>query len=325
MHPSKHERVLITGATGFIGANLVRALLHREADVYALVRSESALWRLSELLPRIHVVTAALTQPAELSSVVRQVEPQSVFHLAHPSGYPTEPPARLSMLQAGVLGTANLLEAVRPIELRRFVHLGSSLEYGPRSEPLRESDCLEPSTLRGVAKAAATLLCRQFARAAAYPVVVLRPFSVYGYWESRTRLVAKAILAALRGQEFNLTAPGYRHDLVFIEDVCEACLAAWEVEQLDSEVINVGSGQQWTNEEVVALVQALTGQSMRIVAGKHPASPSDTSHWVADIDKAKSLLGWAPRHTLRSGLAKTIEWFRAHEALYAVMDNRPYG
>jgi nucleoside-diphosphate-sugar epimerase len=220
------------------------------------------------------------------------------------------------MLQTGVLGTANLLEAVSTIPLERLVHLGSSLEYGPRDRPLLESDRLEPRTFRGAAKAAATLLCQQFARSDHCSVVVLRAFSVYGPWEAGTRLVPTAILAALRHHDMNLTGPGHRRDLVFVQDVVEACLLAVQAEPIAGEIINVGSGRQWANEEIVAQVQAISGQRIRVQAGNYPPSPSDTGYCVADIEKAKRLLGWKPRHTLQSGLEETVTWFRRHLDLY---------
>ena len=219
------------------------------------------------------------------------------------------------MLRTVVLGTSNLLEATRPLACRCFVHMGSSLEYGPRARPLTETDALQPTTFRGAAKAAAALLCRQAVGGDGAPIVALRPFSVYGYWE-RGRLVPTAILSALLGRPMSLTTPGYRRDLVFVEDVVEACLRAGEADGAIGETINVGSGQQWSNEEVVEAVQALSGTRIPLSIGAHPASCSDTEHWVADIRKAKEVLGWEPEHTLTQGLEKTVAWFRLNAGLY---------
>jgi nucleoside-diphosphate-sugar epimerase len=219
------------------------------------------------------------------------------------------------MLRAVVLGTSNLLEAIGSLAYRRFVHVGSSLEYGPRARPLTETDALRPTTFRGVTKAAAALLCQQAAVSDERPIVVVRPFSVYGYWE-RGRLVPTAILSALRGRPMSLTTPGYRRDLVFVEDVVEACLRAGEADDIVGETINVGSGEQWSNEEVVEAVQALSGTRIPLSIGAHAASCSDTGHWVADIRRAKELLGWEPEHTLTQGLEKTIAWFRLNAGLY---------
>jgi nucleoside-diphosphate-sugar epimerase len=81
----------------------------------------------------------------------------------------------------------------------------------------------------------------------------------------------------------------------------------------DGEVFNVGSGQQWSNEDLVDRVQRLTDRNVRVRVGDYPAKTADTGYWVADIRKAAAVLGWRPRHDLARGLQKTIEWFRAHQ------------
>jgi nucleoside-diphosphate-sugar epimerase len=211
-----------------------------------------------------------------------------------------------------VEGAANLLRAAEPFAEARIVHVGSSLELGPREHPLRESDPLLPTTLRGVAKAAAALLCLEAARAGR-PVVVVRPFSVYGPWEAPSRFVACAIRAALRGEELPLTGPGHRRDYVHVDDVVDGILAAARAPGVAGEVFHLGTGVQWTNEELVEQVAKAVGRPLRVRAGAWPSSPSDVAHWVADPAKSRARLGWAPRHDLASGLAHTVAWFRARE------------
>lgn len=310
--------VLVTGAAGFVGANLTIELVRQGAEVHALVRPSTRLWRIAEIIPRLTLHLVDLTNGQELQKIINQVRPVFIFHLAAHGGHPLSTQDREETLRTNILGTANLLEAITPMDFQRFVHIGSFLEYGAKNKPLQESDRLEPSTFRGVAKAAATLLCQQIVQAnRRRPIVVLRPFSVYGYWEAPTRLVPTAIRAALYKQEIALTAPGYRHDWIFVEDMVEACLLSLQSEEVAGEIINVGSGHQWSNEEVVDTVQALSGQRVRIRVGAYPARPWDTTYWVADIRKAKRLLGWEPRHMLRSGLEKTLSWFRLNQGVYA--------
>jgi nucleoside-diphosphate-sugar epimerase len=309
------KRILVTGAAGFVGANLAEGLVRRNAEVHALVRPGSKLWRLAEIAPRLDVHPVELTNREELRVIIDEVRPEIVFHLAVRRAHLSEED-RLETLQTNIMGTLNLLEAVAPLDYQRFVHVGGSLEYGARERPLEESFHLEPSTFYGATKAAATLLCQQFAHANQQPVVVLRLFSVYGYWEGPTRLVPTAIMAALRDQEISLTPPGYRRDLVFVEDVVEACLLCLQTEGIAGEVINVGTGQQWSNEEIIEMVQAVSGRKIKARVGEYPQRPWDTHYWVADNRKARQLLGWEPRHSLRYGLEKTIAWFRLRQDAY---------
>jgi len=305
------KRVLITGAAGFPGANLTRELLRRGADVQALVRPGSDLCRIVDVVSDLTLQLVDLLDPIELRRVIASVRPKAVVHLAvrREDGSPDE---RLATLRANVLGTASLLEATASLDDTRFIHLGSSLEYGAAQGPLREDAPPRPSTFYGATKAAATLLCQQAARAAGREIVVLRPFNVYGPWEKTSRLIPAAIVAALHERELALTAPGYRRDWVFVADVVDACLLALEAEGVNGEVINIGSGEQRSNEEVVALVREVTGRELRVRMGEHLPRPWDSEYWVADVAKAGRLLGWEPRHTLREGLARSIAWHLQH-------------
>jgi nucleoside-diphosphate-sugar epimerase len=313
------SRVLVTGAAGFIGANLVRRLLHLGCEVHALVRPSTRLWRIEEIRSRLVVHQADVLDVGEVRTAFDRAQPQAIFHLASVRGYPVDPEGTRQMLRTSVEGTYNVLDAAAGAGVGCIVHVGSSLEYGARASPLKETDTLEPITLRGSIKAAQTLLCLTLARSTGLPVSVLRAFSVYGPWEPAANLIPTAIVAALRGREIALTPVGYRRDLVFVDDVVDACLRAAETDAAFGEVTNIGSGRQWSNEEVVELVGAITGQNVRSRAGAYPLRPSDTAHWVADITKARRLLGWEPRHDLRRGLEKTVAWLSPRLDFYDVL------
>jgi len=316
MKDLRNCRVLVTGATGFIGADLVRRLLAEGAQVHALRRAASNLWRLSEIQDQIALHEADLNDFAMVQKVVGQTRPEVIYHLAAASGHPSSTADRLEMLRTCTQGTANLLESLAHLDFHRFVHVGSSLAYGPRNRPLKESDRLEPRTFRGTAKAAQALVCQEFAWRENRPLVVLQVFSVYGYWESPSRLIPTVILRALRDQTIELTCPGIRRDFIFVEDVVEACLAATCADLPLGEVINVGTGQQWSNQDVVGCVESLAEKTLHVRAGTFSRRPPDTNFWVADTEKARTLLGWQARFTLREGLKKSWEWFARHEKDY---------
>jgi nucleoside-diphosphate-sugar epimerase len=152
-------------------------------------------------------------------------------------------------------------------------------------------------------------LARRFARERGRPLVVLRPFSVYGPREAFSRLVPSAIAAAHHGTELPLTAPGYRRDLVYVDDVVECCLLAVTRDLAAGEVINVGTGRQWANEEVASAVGRACGRPLRTRSGAYPPHPSDTSCWVADPSHAARALGWRARYDLDQGLRRTVAWW----------------
>ncbi|MCK5603111.1 GDP-mannose 4,6-dehydratase [Candidatus Pacearchaeota archaeon] len=313
MNDLRSRRILITGVAGFIGANLVRRLIQAGGEIHAIVRERTNLWRIKEVLTKLTLHRVDLLDFEELQQTVNRINPEIIIHLAKHGPSPED---RWETLETNIIGTSNLLEVTSSLNYQCFIHTGTSLEYGPKSQPMTESDILEPSTFFGVTKASATMLCQQFAKARGRPIVILRPFMVYGYWDVPTNLIPTAIRAAMRKEKLALTPPGYRRDWVFIEDVIEAYLLTIQAENIAGEIINMGSGEQWSNEEIVDMVQDVYGQKIEVQVGAYSPRSFDTTHWVADIQKARKLLGWEPRHILRRGLEKTISWFRLHQDAY---------
>ena len=303
------RRILVTGAGGFIGANLVRALLECRALVTGVVRPGSNPWRLTEVEDDLDLLPADAPVPGALDHAVTCAQPELAVHLALPAGHPQTSSERLEQLETSVLGTARLLEALAAAGCSRLVHVGSSLEYGSRAEPMREDDPLAPVVPRGAVKAAATLVCLAWARALAIPAVVLRPFSVYGPWEGYDRLVPSALRAALDGTELSLTSPGIVHDFVYVGDVVDGIVRGLAAPpRADGQIDNIGSGVQTTNEELVAIVGRVVGRDVRTLPGTHPAGPHDSGSWVADVERGRELLGWVPSTQLEEGLRYTLAW-----------------
>lgn len=309
--------VLVTGAGGFLATNLIRRLIAEGARVHGLLRPGSVCWRAKSAELVVHDVD--LRDAMALRRVISGLRPTHIFHLAaHGVLHDRNGGGRREVVETNVVGTWNLLEAAAELDNVQVVQTGGSSEYGHNTEPLREQTSLEPVTLYGATKAAATLLSRQIARERGLPLVILRPFSIYGPWESPERLIPTLILAALRGSAVSLTPPGLRHDYIFVDDVVDACLAASQVHLPAGEIINIGSAQQWTNEAVVELVQQLTGSELNVEYGTFPARQADTAHWVADIRKASQLLSWSPVRDLPSGLKSTLDWFHQNHSVYPV-------
>ena len=303
--------VLLTGATGFIGANLTRRLIALGARVHALVRPGTNMWRLDDVASGLAIHRVDMSDRAGLSDAVQRAAPEIVFHLAA-DGAARHDAGATQLFATNVLGTLNLLDATEPLAYHRFVHIGGSSEYGPRAVPLRETDRLEPVTPYGASKAAATLAAQQYARAHGRPIAILRPFSVYGPWESTSRLIPTATLAALEGRDLPLTGPGYRRDLVYVDDVVDACVIAATCDVAPGEILNVGTGQQSSNEEVVGIIERVSGRLIQTRVGEYHARLSDTTHWVADTAKAELVLGWKARRSLEAGLRDSVAWWAAH-------------
>lgn len=290
-HSLENKRCLVTGASGFIGAHLVSQLINAGAEVTALVRENTDLWRLKAVRSPFSIVEADLLEPGELDALFASIKPNIVFNSAFPAGYPTGFLGQQNMLDFAVKATSTLLHAATKHHVERFIHLGSSTEYGHGEHAHKESDRLEPDTNRGVAKAMSTLLCQLYSREHALHTTILRIFSVYGPMEQTGRLIPTVCKSLVENQPLKLTSPGFMHDWVYIEDVVRACLLASSTRMVAGEIINIASGTQISNEAIVATLFKVTNKSVPIEQGVYPASSHDAKHWLADISKAQCLLG----------------------------------
>ena len=219
-------RVLITGAAGFIGANLARRMLRDGREVHVLTVDREINWRLGEIADDLHWHPADLRDAQAVAAIVRHVKPQWVFHLAAHGAYSWQDDMR-QILETNFFGTVNLLEACAAVGVERLINTGSSSEYGFKEHAPGEDAWLEPNSHYAVSKASATLFCRHVAQSQKFPVVTLRLYSVYGPYEEPNRLMPSLVAYGLTGAYPPLVDPRVARDYVYVDDVVDAyCLAA---------------------------------------------------------------------------------------------------
>jgi nucleoside-diphosphate-sugar epimerase len=309
-------RVLVTGATGFVGACLTRRLAEAGHEVHLLLREDSPTWRLADILDRLVLHRLDLRDAAAVGQAVRAAGPEVVYHLATFGGFAGQSDAG-EIIATNLLGTVNLLAACQETGFVRFVNTGSSSEYGPKESPMQEHDLLEPAGAYGVAKGAATLYCRAEALAKGLPVVTLRLFSPYGPWDDPRRLIPYVISTLLRGESPRLAGATAVRDFVFIDDVVALYLSLLTSAAPPGAVYNVGSGSQRSTGEVVRLITELIGNGVEPLWGAVAHQRQEPARWEADISLVRRELGWQPTTSLRDGLQRTIAWIGRHPELYA--------
>jgi nucleoside-diphosphate-sugar epimerase len=277
------ERFLVTGATGFVGACLVRKLASLGCEVHALARPGADRWRLEGLAGKLHWHVSDLTDGERLAEIVSAVAPTAIYHFATHGAYPHQTDADQIIL-TGVFGTWNLLKACAAVDYKLFVNIGSSSEYGNKEFAMRETDALAPRSYYAVAKCAQTLVSEQMALMERRPISTLRLFSVYGPYEEPTRLAPTVI---------------------------ERCLQTGQLSLQCGEVFNIGTGTQSTVRDIVNAALDATDAQVKINWGRMAARPWDTNTWLADTSKARRMLKWSATTSLAEGIAKTVEWRRS--------------
>lgn len=311
---SDPKRALVTGGTGFVGANLVRRLLEDGHDLGLLAGPNHDPWRLAELSGKVRWLEASIETGAGLDELVADFKPQWVFHLAAHGAYSWQRD-QAAILRTNVLGTANLLEACLRAGFEIFVNTGSSSEYGSKDHAAREDEPLEPDSPYAVGKAAATWYCSQSARATGAPIVTLRLYSVYGPYEEPRRFIPQLVARGLEGSLPPLANPVTARDFVYVDDVCDAYVRVAAGSVVPGAVYNVGTGVQTTLGQAVELARRVLRVEAEPGWKSMPDRTWDTSTWLADTSRLRERLGWSPPTDLEHGLTHTADWMRGRPDL----------
>jgi UDP-glucose 4-epimerase len=299
------KRVLVTGASGFVGTHLLDALAASAAEVAIVTRNPA------HARPAGNVFVGNISDKGFLSQVVQDWSPQIIFHLAGARERGLEREAFDQSIAANLTGTLNLLFAARDVpRLECLVILGTGEEYGGNRAPFIESMRESPISAYSFAKQCATQLSQLMHVSFGLPVAVLRPAVAYGPGQASDMFLPALIQTLLRGEEFRMTPGGQSRDYVYVDDLVDAILRSGLCPQAAGEIINIGSGQATRIAELVDRVQAQLGESGRVRKGALPYRNGEPMEYLLDIGKARRLLDWQPRTSLEEGLQRTIDWYR---------------
>lgn len=306
------KRVLITGGTGFVGANLTRYLIERGCEIHLIVRPQYNAWRLTSIESDIHLHVVDLMNGNELEQLLKKIRPEWIFHLAVYGAYSSQCDLQ-QMINTNITSTANLVRASLCVDFEAFVNTGSSSEYGLKTGPPKENAWIDPNSYYACTKAAATHLCRHLSIEHDLHITTLRLYSAYGPFEEPTRLIPTLVRYALRSDLPPLVSPNVARDFVYVEDVCRAYqLAAMNPQQQRGAIYNVGTGVQTTLEMVVKHVTSICNIKKEPQWGSMPERAWDTTSWVANCEKIHSELNWRPQVDFAQGFQHTLKWFAAN-------------
>ena len=302
----KNQKVVIFGATGFVGAHLVRALLKSEANIVLAVRDSSNIKSYSDIRNRVEVIECDLLDEKSLTFLT-QVEPDYVYNLAargvdDPNGEPS------SMFQVNTYGSFTLLNKLKETRVKKFIHVGTAYEYGCNINPIDEEALLGPKNHYAASKLAGSVYAQTFCKTDNLPMVLVRCFTAYGPGQGRTFFIPEVITSFLEGREVEVTSGKQIRDFLYIDDLITGLLLAAKGE--NGEVFNIGGGKGYSVKDVVMKIGDLLDENKKIKFGAIEHRTNEIWEMVADISKIKYKLGWVPQVSLEDGLHKTILFYK---------------
>ncbi len=304
--------ILVLGASGFIGANLLRNLLKFREDVFGTY-FHSPAWRL-ENLPSQNTIQTDLLVDANLDHLLDSLHPKTIFNCVAYGAYSFEGDSPL-IYSTNFNLTEKLLRRLEKRDIAGYIHAGSSSEYGDHASGPAENALPSPNSDYAVSKLAAANLLHFYGKKKSLPCANLRLYSVFGPLEDSSRLIPKVVSLGFQGKYPEFVNPHISRDFVYIDDVCEAffdtVLNLKKAEYGDS--FNIGSGKKTTIADVAKTAGKVFEIKDAPVFNSMANRQWDVNDWYANTHKAKKDLGWEAKTSFKDGLKSTAEWYQSLE------------
>ena len=321
------NKVLITGADGFIGSHLTESLVREGYSVRAFVMYNSLnswgwLDQVSaEIKKSIEIFPGDIRDPHGVKAAMRDCD--AVLHLAALIAIPYSYHSPDTYIDTNVKGTLNVLQAARQLGVKRVIHTSTSEVYGTaRFVPITEEHPLQGQSPYSASKIGADQLAYSFYSSFDLPVVIARPFNTYGPRQSARAVIPTVITQIANGaKQLKLGAITPTRDFSYIQDTVDAFIATLESDKGFGEVVNFGSNFEISISDVAALIAEKMNVKIDIALDTERMRPvnSEVERLWADNSKVKELFGWSPKYAGRDGLARglqeTINWFIEPENL----------
>lgn len=311
---SKKEKVLVTGADGFIGSHLTESLLKEGYEVRALSQYNSFNnWGWLEGIdnPALEVVTGDVRDPNFCRKISEGCS--TIYHLAALIAIPYSYVAPDSYVDTNIKGTLNMCQAARDCGVGRIVVTSTSEVYGTaRYVPIDEKHPRQPQSPYSATKIGADAIAMSFHNAFNLPVVIARPFNTYGPRQSARAIIPTIITQIASGmREIKVGDLSPTRDFNFVKDTVAGFIALGTAEGIEGKDINIATGTEVSMKETLETIAKIMGGDVEYVVDPARLRPSGSEVFrlCGDNTLITSLTSWRPRYTLEQGLTETVEWF----------------
>ena len=297
--------LLVIGGTGFIGHHLIKSLQQKDWNITSVSLRSPTKERFVDGVRYLHFDMVDQTH-------VKKYLTEEFEYVVNLGGYINHQlflEGGRSLIETHFTALQNLLEVLPRLKLKRFVQIGSSDEYGANVAPQNESQRESPISPYSFAKTTTTHFLQMLYRTEQFPVVILRPFLVYGPGQGMERFIPQVITGCIEGKSFPTSEGKQLRDFCFIGDFVRSIFSSIDNTEAFGEVINIASGEPISIKNVVTKIQNIVAKG-RPQFGKAAYRVGENMELYADITKARKLLNWQPKISLEEGLRRTIDVIR---------------
>jgi len=317
-----NKKILVTGASGFIGSHLTEKLVEMGCEVKAFVKynfqNDWGWLEHSKIKDEIEIYTGDIRDYDAVYDAASDVD--VIFHLAALIGIPYSYVSPLAYIKTNVEGTYNVLQSARQHNLDRVIVTSTSETYGSAQYvPIDEEHPMVGQSPYSASKISADQLSISYHRSFEMPVTIARPFNTYGPRQSARAIIPTIITQILNGQkEIKLGNLSPTRDFNYVKDTAAGFIALAQADNTIGEITNIGSNFEISMRDTVDLIVKLTGENVKIVTDEQRVRPdkSEVDRLYCDNSKIKKLTTWKPEYTLEAGLKETIDWFADNMKFY---------
>lgn len=313
----KPNRIFMTGGAGFIGTNLASRLVNGN-EILLFDNLWRNSFRNSQLVnsKNVTLVEGDILDAEFLKKVVSDFQPEIVIHLAAIAGVDTVMRYPVKTMKINVIGTYNVLEAVKDLKLERFLNFSTSEIFGSYAYKVGDEAQSSLATVGearwtySVSKLAGEHLAYAYHREYGIPIVNIRPFNVYGPGQVGEGAIHRFVVRALKNEPLEIHGDGDQiRSWCYIDDFVDGVLLCLEKDEAVGQAFNIGNPRGTITISMLArLIKEISGSKSEIV--HVPKTYVDVELRIPSIEKAKKLLGYEPKIDLEEGLRRTIEWYR---------------
>jgi UDP-glucose 4-epimerase len=316
MNLNKSNRILITGATGFIGSHLTKSLMAEGKEVACLSRSEDKFSDLNKFVGEtsgdaLSFLKCDLGMQGDLEAIAKQLKDyETLIHMAaNITGSEDVVESGPAQVESDLKGTLRLLQHLP--NLKRLCYFSSMAVFGaPECCPVKEDTPLKPENVYGICKLTMEKYLRLYSETENIPVSILRPSSVYGPLNTSARAIPFFIDRVLQKEPMVIFGDGEQlRDYVYVEDMVDAIKLALEHDSFD--IFNIGAGAGISINELLSTLHKVAGVDSPDITHKSLPDDATTFDFYYDISKAQKLLGFEPKISLEDGLRFEYEWHKS--------------